>query len=162
MIASALTLQSWFDYEVQKQLDATDADIYEINVTAISLSPISVNLTVNVSFSNPHNLKITALEANFSIKYGTAQLGIITLPEMLLSTNSSFLLVNTTFHIFVSQWLAYSFFFYDLVSDGQALVNISGKLVLKAPALFITVWSSNQIEKQISLTTDLFTLSKIE
>jgi hypothetical protein len=169
LIISALTLQSWFDYEVQKQLDATEADINEITVREIDYYSTSVNLTVNTSFSNPYDLKITVLETNFSIRYSNtqfriinAQLGVITLPEMKLSRNSSFLIINTTFHISLSQWWAYLIFVGDILGDGEALVNISGQLFLKAPALFVTVRSTNQIEKEIELTLDLFTLTKFD
>ncbi len=161
-VVSTILLQSWFDYEVQKQLDATDADINEIIVTDYNVTSLSVNITVNTSFSNPHNLRITVLEANFSVRYNNAQLGVITLPEMVLSKKFSFLQLNTTFYAFAEQWFSFSLFILDLVWDNQVFVNISGQLVLKAPALFVTVSSTNQIEKEIVLTLDLFTLSKID
>jgi hypothetical protein len=162
LIVSALTLQSWFDYEVQKQLDATEADINEIIVTEYNITLLSVNITVNTSFSNPHNLKVTVLEANLSVLYNNAELGVLSLPEMILSKKSSFLLINTTFYAFAEKWLSFSFFIVDLAWDNEVFVNISGQLVLKAPALFITVRSTNQIEKEIALTLDLFTLSKLD
>ncbi|MHA2055570.1 MAG: hypothetical protein ACW99F_18485, partial [Candidatus Hodarchaeales archaeon] len=80
----------------------------------------------------------------------------------ILSKKSSFLLINTTFYAFAEKWLSFSFFIVDLAWDNEVFVNISGQLVLKAPALFITVKSTNQIEKEIALTLDLFTLSKFD
>ena len=153
---SMLLMQAWFDNEVQKQLDDTEAEINSIKIIDIGLWTRTVNVTVNTSVNNPHDIHVTIIPANLSIEYVNAQLGIISLPEIALEGHSKTVVFNATFHVPEIHWTAYYTFFWDLVDDYEVTVNVSGVLTLEAPALFGTVSSTVEIHKELVLVTDLF------
>ena len=159
IILGMIFVQFWFDYEVKKQLNATETDINSIEILNISFSTKSANLTINASISNPHDLKISASETNLSVKYGSINLGIVRLPKIELQKNIEFLEFNSTLILGPIGWLTYFKFGSDLVVDGEVAVNVTGKLTLSAPALFFTVYSTVVIEAEIIVTTDIISFS---
>jgi len=155
-------IQAWFDYEVKKQLSATETEINSIDILDISFTKKSANLTINTSLRNPHNIKITASETNLSVKYGSTNLGIVRLPKIEVEKYIEYLVVNTTLVLGDISWLTYIIFGSDLVADGEVAVNVTGKLTLSAPALFYTVYSTVDIEAEIVVTTDIISYTRFD
>ncbi|MHA1978933.1 MAG: hypothetical protein ACW98I_18665 [Candidatus Hodarchaeales archaeon] len=155
IIVGMIVIQAWFDYEVKRQLTATETNINSIEILDISFSTKSANLTINASMRNPHNLKISASETNLSVNYGSTNLGIVRLPKIEVQKNIEFLEFNTTLILGSISWLTYIIFGSDLVYDGEVAVNVTGQLTLSAPALFYTVYSTVDIETEIIVTTDI-------
>ncbi|MHA1975454.1 MAG: hypothetical protein ACW98F_08075 [Candidatus Hodarchaeales archaeon] len=159
IVLSMLLIQAWFDYEVKKQLNATETSINSIEILDISVSTKSANLTINTSVSNPHDIEITIAETNFSIEYRATRMGVIRMPKIILKTDLVSLVFNSTF-ILGDISLTYGFFAADLFADGEVSVNIIGTLKLSAPAFFYTVYSTTSINSEIVLTTDIISYSR--
>ncbi len=161
VILGMVFVQVWFDYEVKKQLKATETSINSIEILNISYTTKSANLTVNTSISNPHDLDITISETNFSVEYHGTNMGVVCMPKIILTTHLESLVFNTTFVLGGISLFTYLKFGGDLV-DGEVAVNITGKLTLSAPALFFRVYSTTSINSEIVLTTDLITSTNLD
>ncbi|PWI48477.1 hypothetical protein CEE45_06215 [Candidatus Heimdallarchaeota archaeon B3_Heim] len=159
LIFSMIFIQAWFDYEVKRQLNATETNINSIEILDYSVK--GANITVNASVSNPHNIEITTAETNFSILYGTTKMGFVCIPKIILEKKIESMVFNSTFYLVGVNWVTYFLFGTDLVYDGEISVNITGKLKLSAPALFYTVYSTIEINSRITLTTDIISFMRV-
>ena len=151
--------QSWFESEIEKQLNDTETQINSIEVLDIGLLTRSVSIEVNASVENPHDIKVTVRPANLSVEYYNAQLGVIYLPKIIIEEYSKTVIFNATFQVPTIHWTAYYNFFADLIDDYEVTVNVTGLLTVQAPALFGVVTAEVEVHTEVVLVTDIIFVS---